>query len=112
MPCGEYAGWPARAAERGPARGRSRHARCVVDRPGYRHLLADIFVEGGCMPDPSSPKTSSVSPEACVVGVDFGTLSGRVVVVRVRDGAELGSAVSEYAHGVVDGRLPDGPTLP
>jgi L-ribulokinase len=44
--------------------------------------------------------------------VDFGTLSGRAVVVRVRDGAELGSAVSEYAHGVVDGQLPDGPTLP
>ena len=31
-----------------------------------------------------------------VVGVDFGTLSGRAVVVRVRDGAELGSAVHEY----------------
>ncbi|MFD9895205.1 ribulokinase [Amycolatopsis sp. NPDC059027] len=41
-----------------------------------------------------------------VVGVDFGTLSGRAVVVRVRDGAELGSAVTEYRHGVVDDRLP------
>ena len=41
-----------------------------------------------------------------VIGVDFGTLSGRAVVVRVRDGAELGSAVSEYAHGVVDRTLP------
>ena len=29
-----------------------------------------------------------------VVGVDFGTLSGRAVVVRVHDGAELGSAVT------------------
>ena len=29
-------------------------------------------------------------PDACVVGVDFGTLSGRALVVRVRDGAELG----------------------
>ena len=27
-----------------------------------------------------------------VVGIDFGTLSGRVVVVRVSDGAELGTA--------------------
>jgi L-ribulokinase len=44
--------------------------------------------------------------ESVVVGVDFGTLSGRAVVVRVRDGAELGSAVHEYAHGVVDERLP------
>ena len=32
-----------------------------------------------------------------VVGVDYGTLSGRALVVRVSDGAELGSAVHEYA---------------
>lgn len=31
--------------------------------------------------------------ESHVVGVDFGTLSGRAVVVRVRDGEEVGSAV-------------------
>jgi ribulose kinase len=43
---------------------------------------------------------------ALVVGVDFGTLSGRALVVRVADGAELGSAVHPYAHGVVDDRLP------
>jgi L-ribulokinase len=42
----------------------------------------------------------------CVVGVDFGTLSGRAVVVRVADGAELGSAVHEYADGVIETRLP------
>jgi L-ribulokinase len=41
-----------------------------------------------------------------VVGVDFGTLSGRAVVVRVSDGAELGSAVHEYGHGVIEDRLP------
>ena len=40
-----------------------------------------------------------------VVGVDFGTLSGRAVVVRVSDGAELGSAVHAYAHGVMDRTL-------
>ncbi|MFD8498921.1 ribulokinase [Amycolatopsis sp. NPDC059657] len=44
--------------------------------------------------------------EPLVVGVDFGTLSGRAVVVRVRDGVELGSAVSEYRHGVIDRVLP------
>nr|WP_228010537.1 ribulokinase [Nonomuraea phyllanthi] len=42
-----------------------------------------------------------------VVGVDFGTLSGRAVVVRVSDGAELGSAVHEYAHRVIEHSLPD-----
>jgi L-ribulokinase len=40
-----------------------------------------------------------------VVGVDFGTLSGRALVVRVSDGAEMGTAVSEYEHGVMDRQL-------
>ncbi len=44
--------------------------------------------------------------QRCVVGVDFGTLSGRAVVVRVADGAELGSDVHEYPHGVLDTELP------
>ena len=43
--------------------------------------------------------------DACVVGIDFGTLSGRAVVVRARDGAELGAAVQEYRHGVMDTTL-------
>ena len=41
-----------------------------------------------------------VSGDAFVVGVDFGTLSARALVVRVSDGAEAGTAVSEYPHGV------------
>src|SRR5690242_6370987 len=41
-----------------------------------------------------------------VVGVDFGTLSGRALVVRVSDGAELGTAVHEYSHAVIEDRLP------
>ncbi|MDH2427331.1 ribulokinase [Sphaerisporangium sp. TRM90804] len=45
--------------------------------------------------------------ESYVIGVDFGTLSGRAVVVRVSDGAELGSAVHEYTHGVIEGALPE-----
>jgi L-ribulokinase len=40
-----------------------------------------------------------------VVGIDFGTLSARAVVVRASDGAELGSAVQEYEHGVIDDGL-------
>jgi L-ribulokinase len=43
--------------------------------------------------------------DSLVVGVDFGTLSGRALVVRVCDGAELGTAVHEYAHGVMDAVL-------
>jgi L-ribulokinase len=48
---------------------------------------------------------SANNPAACVVGVDFGTLSGRALVVRVRDGAELGTSVHEYSHGVMDDML-------
>lgn len=40
--------------------------------------------------------------EKYVVGVDYGTLSGRAVVVSVSDGTELGSAVFEYPHAVMD----------
>ncbi|MDO3700204.1 ribulokinase [Micromonospora sp. C28SCA-DRY-2] len=51
--------------------------------------------------------------ERYVVGVDYGTLSGRALVVRVRDGAEVGTAVHEYRHGVIESGLPDGgPALP
>lgn len=42
---------------------------------------------------------------AVVIGVDFGTLSGRAVVARVSDGEELGSAVHTYPNGVMDERL-------
>ncbi|MEU0031042.1 ribulokinase [Streptomyces sp. NPDC006335] len=52
------------------------------------------------------------NPEPCVVGVDFGTLSGRAVVVRVRDGEELASAEHVYPHAVLDRELPDGTRLP
>jgi L-ribulokinase len=45
---------------------------------------------------------SAHNQDACVVGVDFGTLSGRALVVRVRDGAELATAVHPYPHGVMD----------
>jgi L-ribulokinase len=47
-----------------------------------------------------------------VVGVDFGTLSARALVVRVSDGAEVGTAVSEYAHGVIERELPGYGELP
>jgi L-ribulokinase len=40
-----------------------------------------------------------------VVGVDFGTLSARAVVVDTDDGAELGTAVYEFPHGVMEDQL-------
>ena len=50
--------------------------------------------------------THSNAADGYVVGIDFGTLSGRAVVVRVSDGAELAGAVHEFGHGVVDRVLP------
>jgi L-ribulokinase len=49
---------------------------------------------------------------AYVIGIDFGTLSGRAVVVDARDGTELGSAVHAYPHGVIDRELPAAGELP
>jgi L-ribulokinase len=40
------------------------------------------------------------------VGVDFGTESGRAVLVDCADGRELGTTVYPYRNGVVDERLP------
>ncbi len=53
-----------------------------------------------------------MSRDRYAVGVDFGTLSGRALVVRVSDGAEAGSATWEYPHGVLDRTLPGGAELP
>ncbi|HEX5400893.1 MAG TPA: ribulokinase [Pseudonocardiaceae bacterium] len=52
------------------------------------------------------------SDDRYVIGIDFGTLSGRALVVRVADGAELGTAVRDYPHGVLDDALPSGVALP
>ena len=47
-----------------------------------------------------------------VIGLDFGTLSGRALLVRAEDGAEIADAVMEYPHGVMEEFLPDGTSLP
>jgi L-ribulokinase len=44
--------------------------------------------------------------DAYVIGVDFGTLSARAVLVDARTGEERASAVSEYRNGVIEGTLP------
>lgn len=52
--------------------------------------------------------------EKYLVGVDFGTLSGRAVVVRASDGVQVGTAVTEYKYAVMDRTLDagDGQKLP
>ncbi|GAA4703000.1 ribulokinase [Phytohabitans rumicis] len=60
-----------------------------------------------------SSAVSANNTDRYVIGVDYGTLSGRALVVRVDDGAEVGTAVHEYRHGVIDRTLPaTGEALP
>jgi L-ribulokinase len=47
-----------------------------------------------------------MSKRKYAIGVDFGTESGRAVLVDVRDGRQLATAVYKYSHGVIDEVLP------
>ena len=46
------------------------------------------------------------------IGLDFGSLSCRGVLVRTADGSVLADAVSVYPHGAMSDALPDGTPLP
>lgn len=46
------------------------------------------------------------------IGIDFGTLSGRCVLVDTRNGQEVAESVCVYPHGVMDDLLPSGRKLP
>lgn len=45
------------------------------------------------------------------IGLDFGTLSGRALLVNVETGEELSSMAYDYPHAVMDKALPDGTPL-
>ncbi len=46
------------------------------------------------------------------IGLDYGTKSGRAVIVEVPSGKQISAAVKEYAHGVIDDELEKGLKLP
>ncbi|GGJ75717.1 ribulokinase [Virgibacillus salexigens] len=44
--------------------------------------------------------------EKYTIGIDYGTESGRAVLVSLKDGKEIADHVTSYRHGVIDDRLP------
>lgn len=45
------------------------------------------------------------------LGIDFGTLSARAVLIRIKDGRKVAESISVYPHGVMDEALPNGRRL-
>ncbi len=45
------------------------------------------------------------------IGIDYGTLSARALVVEIGTGREVGTAVMNYPHAVMDEKLPSGKKL-
>ncbi len=46
-------------------------------------------------------------PTKYTIGVDFGTESGRAVLIDASNGKEIASSVYPYSHSVIDEKLPD-----
>src|SRR5213594_3226967 len=69
-------------------------------------------MESGCLPLPQetllqqSSNMKSRRQARYVVGIDFGTLSGRALLVDLDTGEEVATAVQEYADGVIEETLP------
>ena len=46
------------------------------------------------------------------MGIDFGTLSGRAVIIDIETGEEMATSVLEFSHGVMSEKFINGEALP
>ena len=73
-------------------------------RPGRRADPARAA--GAALPAQARPRRVLRPVTTYALGIDFGTESGRAVLVDCAEGRELGTTVYPYRHGVIDERLP------
>jgi sugar (pentulose or hexulose) kinase len=66
------------------------------------HLLSPLSIRTKT----AHEEQRSMSPKYAI-GIDFGTESGRALLVEVADGREVATAVHAYGNGVIDERLPE-----
>ena len=44
------------------------------------------------------------------IGIDYGTLSVRALLVNIETGEEVAASIYEYPHGVMEEHIPSGST--
>ena len=59
-----------------------------------------------------SKKTGADNMKKYTLGIDYGSLSGRSVIVDVETGEEVAYSVLDYPHAVMSESIPDGTPLP
>ena len=45
------------------------------------------------------------------IGVDYGSLSARAVIIDINSGEEIATSIYEYPHGIMETSLPTGEKL-
>ncbi len=82
----------------------------MENTPNKKHAPPAASASGASQP--SSTTKGEDAMAAYTIGVDFGSLSARAVLVDASNGREIAAAQRDYPHGIMDRCLPDGTALP